>query len=203
MIPIEILLEKGAVKKNVDAGEVIYHENSNCNYYYQILTGRVRLSNFLDDGREVLHKVACANDGFGEVAIFDEGLHGITAIADSPTTLIKVSKDGFKEILKEYSSFYQFFAQKIAKDLHFKQFLTSLVCNFAPEDILLKLIHKLNEDRQLICQECHRLMLTRQQLANMTGLRVETIIRTMKQMERKEILQIIKGKVFVPADGLN
>ncbi|MVZ64663.1 cyclic nucleotide-binding domain-containing protein [Sphingobacterium sp. DK4209] len=202
MIPIELLLDKGAVTKQVDSGQIIYYENSACNYYYQIISGRVRLSNFMIDGREVLHKVVCANDGFGEVAIFDEGLHGITAVADCQTTLIKISKDSFREILKEYHSFYQYFAQKIAKDLHFKQFLTSLVCNFGPEEILSKLIHKLNENTNLICHECHRLMLTRQQLANMTGLRVETIIRTMKQMEKKDKLQIVKGKVYIPADGI-
>ena len=46
-------------------------------------------------------------------------------------------------------------------------------------------------------------MLTRQQLANMTGLRVETIIRTMKQMEKEGKLNIIRGKVFIPADGID
>lgn len=63
------------------------------------------------------------------------------------------------------------------------------------------MIQFLHEDRRLICQKCNRLMLTRQQLANMTGLRVETIIRTMKLMEKNDELNIIKGKVFIPCEG--
>jgi CRP-like cAMP-binding protein len=46
-------------------------------------------------------------------------------------------------------------------------------------------------------------MMTRQQLANMTGLRVETVIRTIKQMEKDEKLSIVRGKVFVSADSTN
>ncbi len=80
--------------------------------------------------------------------------------------------------------------------------MIKLIYNRSPEEILSNLIQKLNESKRLVCQECNRLMLTRQQLANMTGLRVETIIRTMKQMDKEDKLNIIRGKVFVPADGI-
>lgn len=38
--------------------------------------------------------------------------------------------------------------------------------------------------------------LTRQQIADMTGLRVETVIRSIRQMEEKGELVIDKGKVY-------
>ena len=37
---------------------------------------------------------------------------------------------------------------------------------------------------------------TRQQIANILGLRVETVIRVIKNLEKKKELQIIKRKVF-------
>lgn len=37
--------------------------------------------------------------------------------------------------------------------------------------------------------------LTRQQLASMTGLRVETVIRTIKNIEKQEHLKIVGGKI--------
>ena len=80
--------------------------------------------------------------------------------------------------------------------------LTDIISRNCPEDIITQLIQYLNQEKKLICQECNRLMLTRQQLANMTGLRVETIIRAIKNMEKEERLSIVKGKVFVPADGI-
>lgn len=203
MIPVELLLEKGAVYKKIEAGEVLFQEHSPSNYYYHIESGRVRLSNFLLDGKEVLHKMVCANDGLGEVAIFDGSAHAATAVADSACTLYRLNASSFMEIMQEYSSIHLLATQQIARDLRFKMFITKLICNHHPEEIITLLLQKLNEDRKLICTECNRLMLTRQQLANMTGLRVETIIRTMKQMEKEDKLQIIRGKVFVPADGID
>ncbi|GAA4168090.1 Crp/Fnr family transcriptional regulator [Sphingobacterium ginsenosidimutans] len=203
MIPPEILLENGASSIHADAGEILFHEESMAIFYYQLLSGRVCLSNFLSDGREVLHNVICANEGFGEVAILDGGVHTVTAIADSSCTLLKISSKRFMEIMYEYGSLHRLIAQKIARELHFKIFLIKLIYNRSPEEILSNLIRKLIESKRLVCQECNRLMLTRQQLGNMTGLRVETIIRTMKQMEKEDKLNIIRGKVFVPADGID
>ena len=45
--------------------------------------------------------------------------------------------------------------------------------------------------------DCNQLKLTRQQIADMTGLRVETVIRAMRNMHEKGELTIEKGKVFV------
>ncbi|MFD0700410.1 helix-turn-helix domain-containing protein [Myroides pelagicus] len=39
--------------------------------------------------------------------------------------------------------------------------------------------------------------LTRQQVADLTGLRVETVIRTIKDLESQKQVQIKKGKVFL------
>ena len=38
--------------------------------------------------------------------------------------------------------------------------------------------------------------LTRQQMANLTGLRVETVIRTIKLMEKNNLLKIKKGLIY-------
>jgi CRP-like cAMP-binding protein len=39
--------------------------------------------------------------------------------------------------------------------------------------------------------------LSRQRIADMVGLRVETVIRAMKQLEQKGLISIQKGKVYV------
>jgi CRP-like cAMP-binding protein len=38
---------------------------------------------------------------------------------------------------------------------------------------------------------------TRQEIANLTGLRVETVIRTLKKMENKNQVQIINRKLYI------
>lgn len=203
MIPPELLIEKGATRTQVDMGEILFHEDSMAHYYYQLLNGRIRLCNFLPDGREVLHDIICAHESIGEAALLDDGIYHMTAVAESPCTLLKISSRQFQEIIHEYEDIQRAITQKIARELHAKLFLIRLIHSRSPEEIIAHLIQRLNERRRLVCPECNRLMLTRQQLANMTGLRVETIIRTMKQMEKEDKLNIIRGKVFIPADGMD
>ena len=40
------------------------------------------------------------------------------------------------------------------------------------------------------CQHCFPIELTRQQIADLTGLRVETVIRTVKKMVNKEMIKL-------------
>jgi CRP-like cAMP-binding protein len=44
--------------------------------------------------------------------------------------------------------------------------------------------------------ELLKIELTRQQIADMTGLRVETVIRSIRELERNGHLKIERGKVY-------
>lgn len=202
MIPVELLLAKGATYRNVGAGDIIFNEGVSALFYYQLVSGRVRWATLTDDGREILHKVACAGESFGEFPLFDGGVYAASAIADTAASMLRLSVPKFLELLEEYPDILFKFSQKLISDLRFKFMLTNILSSHNPEEIVSRVIQYLNQEGKLICQECNRLMLTRQQLANMTGLRVETVIRAIKNMEREERLSIVKGKVFIPADGI-
>ena len=71
------------------------------------------------------------------------------------------------------------------------------IASHDPEHRLLKLIDFLKTDVGN-CQpsELYQVALTRQQLADLTGLRVETVIRTIKALEKKGILSVNKRKIY-------
>ncbi len=202
MIPIPLLLEKGATQRKVDIGEVIFNEGAPAAFYYQVVSGRVRWCTLLDDGKEVLHRVAEAGESFGEFPLFDGGVYEASAIADTACILYRLSVPAFHEMLQEHPDIHFEFTKSMVQHLRFKFMLTNLLANQSPEKVVTKLIEHFNCLNKFICPDCHRLMLTRQQLANMTGLRVETIIRVLKRMEKEEKVSIVKGKVFIPADGI-
>jgi CRP-like cAMP-binding protein len=58
------------------------------------------------------------------------------------------------------------------------------------------LLSYFKKTKKNICPDCNKIKLTRQQIADMTGLRVETVIRTIKQLEEKGEVTIEKGKVY-------
>ncbi len=202
MIPTDLLLAKGAAYRKADPGDVIFNEGAPAAYYYQLVSGRVRWCNITDDGKEILHKVVEEGESFGEFPLFDDEPYAASAIADTHCTILRLCASSFHELLQEYPDIHFAFSRSLVQHLRFKFLLTDLLSKNSPETVVAKLIGYFNQHGKFICQDCNRLMLTRQQLANMTGLRVETVIRAIKQMEKEERLSIVKGKVFIPADGL-
>ncbi|WP_262491852.1 helix-turn-helix domain-containing protein [Myroides odoratimimus] len=56
---------------------------------------------------------------------------------------------------------------------------------------------KTNWQHPLIQQELYIVDLTRQEIADMTGLRVETVIRSIKRLREDNKLRIIKGRIVL------
>lgn len=202
MIDINLLLKKGATYRQAETGEVIFNEGAPAAFYYQLVSGRVRWSNFDDNGKEVLHKIVEAGESFGEFPLFDGEPYAASAVADSPCTILRLCVTSFHEILAEYPDIHLAFTKSLVAHLRFKFFLLNTLSKNHPQTVLSELIDYFNRQGKLICKDCNRLMLTRQQLANMAGLRVETVIRAIKQMQQEDKLCIVKGKVFIPADGI-
>lgn len=202
MIPTDLLLQRGATYRKATPGDAIFDEGAQATYYYQLVSGRVRWCNITEDGREILHRIVEAGESFGEFPLFDGEPYAASAIADTPCTILRLCTLSFHQLLQDNPDIHFDFTKSLVQHLRFKFFLTDLLSQNNPETIISKLIGYFNQHRKFICKNCNRLMLTRQQLANMTGLRVETIIRAIKHMEKEDRLSIVKGKVFVPADGL-
>src|SRR5690606_34644576 len=202
MIDTDLLLEKGATYRHAEAGEVIFNEGAPATFYYQLVSGKVRWSHFHDNGKEVLHKIVEAGEAFGELPLFDGGPYEASAVADSPCTLLRLSATTFRQLLADQPDVHLAFTKSLVAHLRFKFFLFNALAKNNPQAALVELIDYFNRHGRLICQDCKRLMVTRQQLANMLGLRVETVIRAIKQLQQEDKLCIVKGKVFVPADGV-
>lgn len=202
MISTNLLLNKGATYRNAMSGDIIFSEGSTASYYYQLVSGRVRWCSITDDGKEILHKMVEAGESFGELPLFDGEPYAASAIADSTCVILRLCISSFHELLTENPDIHFAFTKSLVQHLRFKFLLTDLLSNNSPETVVAKLISYFNQKGRFICKECNRLMLTRQQLANMTGMRVETIIRAIKHMERDDLLCIVKGKVVIPSDGI-
>jgi len=65
----------------------------------------------------------------------------------------------------------------------------------SPEHQIISLLNYLKKNANT--NEKYEVQLTRQQLADLTGLRVETVIRTIKTLAKKQKLEIINRKVFI------
>jgi len=196
MIDVDTLLAWGAAFKKLSANEIIFNEGASAQFYYQLVSGSVRWVNISDEGKEFLQVMIEPGECFGELPLFDDEPFAATAIADEDSVIIRLHRSTFLELIKENPEIHFAFSKLLSERLRFKFFILKEMANHDPEHSISTLLSYFKQTRKNICTKCNRIKLTRQQIADMTGLRVETVIRTIKTLQTKGQLTIEKGKVY-------
>lgn len=196
MIDIDLLLACGAAYKKLSAGETIFKEGSQCLFYHELVSGSIRWVNIDDEGNEFIQTMIDPGECFGEMPLFDNGPYAATAIAIEESVVLRLQKSSFLQLIKDNPDIHFSFSQLLAKRVRFKFLLLKSLALHSPEARIATLLNYLKSENKNFCPTCNQLKLTRQQIADMTGLRVETVIRAMRNMHDKGELVIEKGKVY-------
>lgn len=197
MISQELLEFHQAKKKKFLKGEIIFKEGNRPSNYYQISVGEVKMCNFNDVGREFIQGFFHDGQCFGEPPLFLERAYPANAIAVSDCEIYILSKSSFLNLVKNNSHVSLSIIENLAQRLHYKSVMAAEISSQEPEHRLLKLIdYSINFFKLKKEKEGYQISLTRQQMADLTGLRVETVIRAIKSLEKKEEIKIINRKVF-------
>jgi CRP-like cAMP-binding protein len=196
MIEPNILLGRGASYKKLVPGEILFAEGDPCEYYYQVVHGQLRWVNFNKEGDEYLQHVVEKGESIGELPLFDGGVYAATAIANRASRVLRLPKTAFHELLKEIPELHFAFSRLLTERLRFKFFLLKEMANNDSEKIITALLGYLHEKKDHVCTVCNQVMLNRRQIAEMTGLRVETVIRVMRNLNEKGIIQIRNRKAY-------
>ena len=160
---------------------------------YQIIEGSVKMFNSNDDGKEFTQGYFCNGQSFGEPPLIIEETYPSTAIAFQDSKIIKLSKDKFFKILDEYPAIQKKLLVLLANRIHSKAKTSKDIINQKPEFRILAFLnaHKGNRNgaKELV-------PFTRQEIANFTGLRVETVIRVFSKMSACNKVEIINHKIY-------
>ena len=148
IIDINTLLAWGAVYKKVSAGEVIFSEAAECNYYNQLVSGIVRWVNIDEEGKEYIQTVIEPGECFGELPLFDDGLYAASAIADTESVIIRLRKNTFLQLLKENQEIHFSFTKMLAKRIRFKFLLLKSISYHAPETRITALLNYLKKENK-------------------------------------------------------
>jgi CRP/FNR family transcriptional regulator, cyclic AMP receptor protein len=196
MIDIDLLLAMGAAYKKIPKGTIIFGENTTCCFYHQVVSGQVKWVNVNEEGKEFIQDLIGPGECFGEFPLFDKKAYVASAIAEEDSVIIRLHKSSFIQLFKENPDIHFKFSELLASRLRHKFIALQSISSQDPEIRIVALLNYLKQEHKNICPNCHQLKLTRSQIASMTGLRVETVIRSMRHMHTKGNLVIEKGKVY-------
>ncbi len=196
MIDENLLLNHGAKKVAFSKGDQLFREGESAINFYQVALGEIKMNNYNEDGKEFIQGIFSIGQSFGEPPLLANVKYPANAEAISDAEVFQLSKEQFFELLSSNPKVHLKITETLAKRLYYKAIMVSEISSQEPEHRILRIIDYLKQINKIEGEFSYRLDLTRQQLADLTGLRVETVIRATKSLEKKGEVQIKKRKIY-------
>jgi len=191
----DLLLAYGGEYVNYLANEVIFSEGSLPKFYFQIVNGVVELNNYHDDGKEFTQNILSDGQSIGESLLFSEKTYPMNAVTKTQCTLIKLPQADFFSLIQQNKEVMMNMFKCMADRLYYKYLMLFNISSADPQ-LKIKTIMDYLKSTSSDSSQIFQVPYTRQQLANLTGLRVETVIRAVKKMESENIVKIEDRKIF-------
>lgn len=202
-IPADLLRDYGAVLKNYRRRDEIFRERQVAFYYFQIETGLVKMVNHGEE-HDLIQGIFTEGESFGEPPMLGEFPYPASAYAITDTQLLALPRKHFVELLRANFDTHLKFTMHICQRVQYKSKLLKALNLSEPEDRILAVIDLLKAklSREAYGQDGYFLVpVTRQEIADMTGLRVETVIRKVGLLEEQGKLIVSDRKILRAYDG--
>ncbi|MFC0200609.1 helix-turn-helix domain-containing protein [Paracoccus rhizosphaerae] len=176
------------ITRRIGKNETIFSEDDRALHVYRVISGAVRTSRFLTDGRRQIDEFYFDDDVFG-LEGGDE--HRCTAEAVEDTVIAVYPRNIFVSPSAEDAATSGQLVAALARSLtRAREHMLLLGCKTAIEKIaafLLGLSERLRSD--VLC-----LPMTRLDIADHLGLTIETVSRSLTQLERAGLIEAMSGR---------
>lgn len=196
MITEDLLFSSGADVKIYEPNEIIFREGEFPLYYFQIMEGKVKLNNYNEDGKEFIQNILSDGQSFGESLLFIDRPYPMNAVAISASKIIRLPSSHFLKLIQQNPEISFNIYQCLADRMYYKYIMLYSLSFQNPEAKLKLFMDYLKSYQDDKTPYSFQIPLTRQQLASLTGLRVETVIRVIKNMEKNKALKIQNRKIY-------
>lgn len=193
MVHESVLKKYKARLYKLPKGAIIFQQGDPATNFHIVRTGKVKMSTYNNEGKEFVQGYFTENQSFGEPPFFNNLPYPASAIAVTESEVWKCPYESFMNLLRDNFEIHLKLTQALSGRLVYKSMMLSEIAGEESEHRLTTLIEYFRGESGIPADEPYKVPFTRQQLADMTGLRVETVIRAIKSMEQKNILKIDKG----------
>ncbi len=196
------LAQRASIRR-VPANGTILTQDEPGDSMFLIISGRIKVGIFGENGREVTLSVLRSGQCFGEMSLFDGKERSANCITTEPTTLVVLHRQGLLQHIARYPSTALNLLGEMAGRLRRAD---ENIAQLALCDVNERLVHRLvSLAEEEGTQSAEGILVTRrptqQELANMIGSCRETISRAFNQLAREGLI-IARGRSLVVTDAL-
>ena len=179
------------ISRLYEKGKMILLEQSQGETFFIIISGVVKVTRLSDDGREVILAILGESDFFGEMSLLDGEGRSANIVANEESEVVTLSRSDFLDCLQKYPKIAIALLEELAVRLRKSdQHIESLSLSDSEQRIGITLIRLAEELGTIKQGDVNVKNLPYQQdIANMAGTSRETVSRTLKLLETKNLLK--------------
>ncbi len=188
-------LQKLARRKSYSENQIIFSEGDKSDFLPIVERGKIKMVRYPDIDKEVIIGIFESGEMFAVPPVFDGDPYPSTAVAMEETTLLLLYRKDFLRLLRESSEFSFAVIAWMCEMLREKTATIKNLATASPEqrvgNVLLRLAEKEGAENQF------KILLRRQDIAEMAGLTTETTIRVIRKLAEKDLVKIVHGKIIL------
>jgi len=192
-------LNKISSMKEVEKNQPIYFPNEPSSSIFFLKTGRVKISKYNSDGKEIIMAFINPGEVFGEMAYLGEGERTDIAISVDPSFICAINKDEFARFIERNPSLNlkltKIFGLKLKS---YSKRIEDLVFKDAKQRVISFLI-KLSEEngKQVGDQIFVKPFLKHQDIADLTACARQTVNDVLTDLREKNIIDFDRKKLII------
>jgi CRP/FNR family transcriptional regulator, anaerobic regulatory protein len=179
----------------------LFEQDTSANHIWVLVEGVVRLTRILSDGRRQIL-------GFGlpgNLVGFQTGdRYSFSVEAVTPTKACRFLRASFFDLAKKRPLLIQKFLELLTQELNIAQEQITILGYRSAEKRVVSFLLNLRDRwvRIVGSEKITPMPMTRRDIADYLGLRMETVSRTISRMSREMLIEIGSGHVHILNDGL-
>jgi CRP-like cAMP-binding protein len=192
-------LNKIAKEKEIDKNQPIYFPNEPSNAIFMLKMGRVKISRYSDDGKEMIMAFINPGEVFGEMAYLGEGERTDIAMTVDPSYICAINKDDFAQFIEKNPALNLKVTRIIGLKLKkYSERIEDLVFKDAKQRVV-SFITKLAEEngKKIGDQIFIKPFLKHQDIADLTACARQTVNDVLTDLREKGIIDFDRKKLVV------
>jgi CRP/FNR family transcriptional regulator, cyclic AMP receptor protein len=180
------------------AGETVFSIGSPGDQMMALLSGTIRISVSVSEGKELFLSIIHPGEIFGELAVFDGNERSADAIAESACTLAILNRDDILSFFERNPSVWLKLVKVLVQRLRrTDQAFAEVALLQLPVRLAKTILRTLNRETNSAVAKTFKIRFSQRELANMVGSTRESVNKCFRNWQREGIVQISGGSIII------
>ena len=192
-------LNKMVSEKEINKNQPIYFPNEPSNSIFFLKKGRVKISRYSDDGKEMIMAFINPGEVFGEMAYLGEGERTDIAITVEPSYICAINKSDFTSFVDKNPAMNMKLTRIIGLKLKsYSERIEDLVFKDAKQRVISFLIKLSEENGKKVGEQIFvKPFLKHQDIADLTACARQTVNDVLTDLREKQIIDFDRKKLII------